>query len=480
MVLRTVLKKSNTIVKGDKCNYGLYPISMLNYGNIISRVILQFDIDEIKKMITSYGGCNSNITSTLKMYNCGNVNLNKFGETIPSKDINGEKQRATSFSVIAIALPDEYEYQWDEGIGFDGSTDFWLVGRSSVSTEGSNWFNTKSGSEWLKMPSEGKSEGIYTNDFIYDEYQRYIECKRNNEEYDGIIIGDQHFDHGNEDLSIDITRYINDTTLNNGLMLMFEPDIETMDNNMTQYVGFFNEKTNTFFRPCVETRINDAIQDNRFDFALNSDNRLYLYFNDGDKFIDLDTTPICLINSVNYDVTRQYEGIYYATIEKNRQEDFKTDTILNDIWYVQYNGESDEIEQDFVIHPSRNKFTPQIGDELIYEPVLSGINDGQNINNGNIVKVNVRYRKPYSTNVKFLNNTFYRIYTKDGNKEIPVIEWDYIENVGANNFFILDTRALPPAEYHVDIKVKNGLQTKIFKDKLWFNIPSEIDHKHEI
>ena len=117
---------------------------------------------------------------------------------------------------------------------------------------------------------------------------------------------------------------------------------------------------------------------------------------------------------------------------------------------------------------------------MIYEPVLSGVNDGQNINNGNVVKVNVKFRKPYSTEFKFVNNSYYRIYAKEVNKEIPVIDWDYIENVGCNNYFIIDTTTLPPAEYHVDIKVKNGLQTKIFKDKLWFKIPSETDHKHEI
>ena len=480
MVLRTAINKSNTIVKDDNCNYGLYPISMLNYGNIISRFILKFDVDDIKKMINSYGGDKSNVTCTLKMYNCGNVDINQFGNTIPSGDVNGEKCRATSFTVIAIALPNEYEYKWDEGIGFDGSSDFWLVGRSSVSTEGSNWFNVKSGSEWLKTPSNERNEGVYNKYFIYEEYQRYIECKKNGGDYDGIIIGEQHFDHGNEDLSIDITSYINTTELNNGIMLMFEPETEMSANNMTQYVGFFNEKTNTFFRPCVETRINDAIQDNRFDFALKSDNRLYLYFNDGDKFVDLDTIPFCKINGVDYDVTRQFEGIYYATVEKYRQEGFETDTILNDTWFVQYNGEDEEIEQDFVIHPSKYKFTPQIGDNMIYEPALSGVNDGQNINNGNVVKVNVKFRKPYSTEFKFVNNSYYRIYAKEVNKEIPVIDWDYIENVGCNNYFIIDTTTLSPAEYHVDIKVKNGLQTKIFKDKLWFKIPSETDHKHEI
>lgn len=478
MVTRTFLTKSNTIIRGSKDNYGLYPISMLNYGNIVSRVILQFDSDRIKDFTKNYYG-DKGITHTLKMTNCGSIDWRKLGQTIPSNDINGEKQRACSFTIIAVALPSGKEHTWDEGVGFDSNSDFWFVGRSSTSNEGSNWYNSKSGLEWIKTDENKFDEGIYKNSFLMEQYEKYLQAKLSNNliEYyndiDSIIIGEQHFDHGNEDLNIDITPYLEIGGNNNGIMLMFSPDFEELTPEYTQYVGFFNEKTNTFFKPCIETRIDDAIQDNRFDFSLKSDNRLYLYFNNGENYIDLDTNPTCSINNTNYPVKKQFTGCYYITVRKNQQDGFVEDEILNDSWVVSYDSNIEEVEQEFVTHKPKLKFGAT-NSSVVYEPSLSGIKDKEHLNIGDIRKVNIRFRKPYSSEFKFINNAFYRIYSKEANRETVIIDWDYIENVGDNNYFLIDTNTLVPGDYIVDIKVKSGLETKIFKEKLLFTIPNDV------
>ena len=474
MVIRTQINKSNTIIKNSYDNYGLYPISMLNYGNIVSRIILQFDKTHITNVCNNYYGNIDNIKHTLKMTNCGNVDLKKLGVKIPSNDINGEKERAVSFSIIALKLPNDKEYaQWDEGIGFDDSSDFWLVGRSNTSNEGSNWFNYKSGSKWLKTGNNDIGNGVYTTEYITKEYEKFINSKNTSTEYNGIIISEQHFDHGNEDLEIDITSYINDEEYNNGILLMFVPDLETLENNTTQYVGFFNEKTNTAFIPCIETRINDTIQDNRFNFSNNNQNRLYLYFNDGENYIDLDEEPICLINDRYYQSQQQFKGVYYVTVNSEDSKEYPENYIMNDIWSVKYNNKEFNIEQEFVTHCDKKNFSPLKNNFYNFTPSLSGINDGQILNKKEKHIVNIKFRKPYSTEFRFLNNTYYRIYIKDGNSEITIIDWDYIENTGDNNYFIIDTTTLAPNTYYVDIKSEQGLSTKIFKESLYFKINND-------
>jgi hypothetical protein len=157
MIKKTFLDKSNTIFEGSRENFGLHPISMLNYGLEKSRILLHFDINEIKDFIDK---CPSDATikHTLKMTNCGSVDIEHFDKKIPSYDIHGMKSRATSFTIHAFPITNRVDeedvdkyIEWDEGIGFDSNADFWLSGASSVSDEGSNWFNRKSGFKWLKM-----------------------------------------------------------------------------------------------------------------------------------------------------------------------------------------------------------------------------------------------------------------------------------------------------------------------------------------
>ena len=51
MVFRTFLDKCNTIVKGSNDNFGLNPILMLHYGGLVSRILIHFDIEELKNRI---------------------------------------------------------------------------------------------------------------------------------------------------------------------------------------------------------------------------------------------------------------------------------------------------------------------------------------------------------------------------------------------------------------------------------------------
>ena len=70
---------------------------------------------------------------------------------------------------------------------------------------------------------------------------------------------------------------------NDGICLSIEPQldgesIEEYDYSIegTKYVGFFNNKTNTFFMPYVESRCEEYICDNRYNFTIGQTNKLYL------------------------------------------------------------------------------------------------------------------------------------------------------------------------------------------------------------
>jgi hypothetical protein len=259
--------------------------------------------------------------------------------------------------------------------------------------------------------------------------------------------------------------------------LSIEPHLDgdlLEENNIdTKYVAFFNNKTNTFFVPVIESRCNEYIKDDRYDFIIGKPNKLYLYIATTDGFVDLDMLPTCHINGLPYEVKKYSKGIYYIEIETSNSKYFEPEVIYEDEWSnICIGGEIfDPIIQEFV-PKSFNSFlstTPNIIKENKYEPSLSGINDDEALNNDEIRKVEVKYRIPYSTKYVTLNNTEYRLYSKDGNREIDVIEWDKINNIGNVNYFTINTSGLISGNYFVDIKVKTKYEQRIFKNVLKFS-----------
>lgn len=469
MIKRTFIDKSNTIFEGSNENFGLNPISMLNYGLVNSRVLIHFDMENIREFIKK---CPENavVKHTLKMTNCGSIDFKNFSKPIPSNDINGLKKRATSFTIYAYPIPNNADsfksngyIDWDEGVGFDSNSDIFISGDSSLSNEGSSWFNRRSGLKWQKSGSVGES---------YNELS-------------GNYIAKQNFDHGNEDLELDITEYVNavlsDVTEkdwdanNDGLCLIIDPklDVEKIEDydyniNDTKYVGFFNNKTNTFFAPYVESRCWEYIKDDRYNFIQGATNRLFLYLSQNNEFVDIETSGItCDIDGVPYEVKKFSNGIYYIEVDSGVTSNYDSDMIYDDVWRI----DGDMIVQDFVVHPKTARYgiTPDAPEEEKYEPSLSGMNDNEILNDGEIRKIDVKYRIPYSRKYKTLNNTEYRIYTKDGGREIDVIEWDGIHNGGKFNFFIIESDGLVSGKYYVDIRVNNKYEKRVFRNVLRFS-----------
>lgn len=457
MVIRTFLDKYTTIVKDSKENFGLNPTGSLSYGHSVSRILFHFDIEGIKNVIED----GLTFKHFIKMKNYGNINLKDFREILPSKDDKMFKQRATSFDVIALKVPQE----WDEGIGFDSSSDVWIIGDASISTDACNWYQSRNGYLWGE-------KGIYSINTINDEIKKYNRGEKS------IVIGRQHFDHGNENLSIDITSYVNDVLngeANNGICLCFSPLFEEQETEYTQYVGFCSNKTRTVFEPVVESKSNNAIIDNRNAFIIGKENKIYLSTFDGNEALTLDELPICTINDETYPVSKDIKGFYYANIFADPSK-FKTNELYYDVWSnIKINNIIyQDIEMSF--EPLRlqiNSFStnPPYSNQLSVSIV--GINDNEKINRGDIREVKVLFRVPYEhRNYILKEKAFYRLYIKDGKDEIDIIEKDFINLYNEYNSFIINTNGLVPSEYYIDIILENGRNVQTFKKCSIFKIVS--------
>ena len=471
MVTRTFISKSTTIFNGSKDNFGLNPIGMLNYGETVSRCLLYFDIDNITKGLNN-GLTRENTRHYLKLTNCGSLFPDDISEMVPdSASVQGEKERACSFDIIVFRIPEP----WDAGKGFDNSTDFWFIGKKAVSQHGANWYYAYDGKKWGTVINESgttnEETGVYSLEFLEEEYEKFLKGE------ESVIITKQHFDRGNENFNLDITDFVNgvldEEYLNYGVCLAFAPNYESMKPDYTQYVGFFTENTNTLFHPVVESRCTDKVSDSRYTFYVGKENRLYFYSVLGGSLTDLDELPTCTIDDVEYPVTRQSEGVYYATVKIGKNE-VEKNKILYDIWgNLKYDGdEFDDVEMEFVAHSKDSFF--QLGEaaakKIQFEPSITGINDNEKIYQGAIRELKVQFKIKFTPDYELIEDSYYRIYVKDGRREIDIIDWDNINIMGIDNVFMLDTTTLIPQEYHIDIKAKYGKETRIFKNKATFKI----------
>lgn len=361
--------------------------------------------------------------------------------------------------------------------------------------------------EYMENPPMNAYESIYTNHWEYvqidfptdDEKCKAVEIKtihiplsQDSDEIvkeSSIIITEQHFDFGQENLSMDITDYVKDIiskqARNFGLGLAFAPSFEMTEMNESQYVGFFTDHTNTFFHPYVEMISDNIINDDRNAFCLGQTNRLYLYANVDGEPVNLDNLPVCEINDVPVKVGQSKKGVYFAEITPDFVE-LEPHSIGYDKWSeISLNGAKiDDVEMEFEVMPINRKI--QIGsltdDSKNIIPFIEGINDGEKLSRGEIRTISVHFRKKYSIDEKHLAfNAEYRLYVKDGkeNREYDVIDYTPIERGFLNNFFMIYTEDLIPNKYHIDIRLHDGRNVKYFKDISNFEIVSDVTERYE-
>lgn len=475
-VTKTYPSKSNTISKDHEyVNLGLNPVMEINYGKMITRGMIYFDHSKVKKMVDDkiYPDIRK-LHHVLKMTNCSSLEYKT--DTIPCIDstLNGDKKRVGSFDLIFFYIP----YEWDEGRGFDFVEDMYAGDHSAYSTDGSSWVKYRNYFKW-------DEEGIYTTEHLSRELDLFTNPNGNKSD---IIFGYKHFDHGNEDLELDITetfnKFITGEICNNGFGIAFAPSFEeTVGRNMSSYVGFFTGHTNSYFEPYVETRYDETIEDDRTNFYLDKENRLYFYASAGGSFVNLDRIPTCTIENVEYDVKQASKGIYYVDIQLDSSE-YEPNVMMYDEWsHIEFNGKKfPDTTLDFTTKANYGYFSFGVPSEASeantsFIPNVSGINNKEQIVRGNVRKINVECHIPYTSGQMYsVDGIEYRIYVRTQEKELDSIGWHKVERGFNENYFIVDTNDFIPHRYHIDLRVTQGADVKYYYDMVEFDVMSDMKH----
>jgi hypothetical protein len=463
MVILTYFDKNNTIVSNLDVNTGLNPIAELFYGGAIgeqkySRMLFHFDETRLKSLYT--GGTFTDLTKlkhTLKLFNTGAFDTSLLNGTMGSKD------RANSFDLTLFKINQD----WDNGVGYDYEIPLLTNGDGAFSNGASNWSEAQTGIFW------SNGTGVYSGS------------------PSGITVSTQHFDKGNENIEMDISNYVNglltgDT--NYGLGLAFNRSYEQLNTTTLQYVGFFTNNTQTFYEPYVESVYTNHISDDRNNFYLDKQNKLYLYVNVAGNPTNLDSKPKVNVYDYNGNLFSAYTGsainhvtlgVYSIDIKVPTSAN-NVETMYNDVWTgITINGITrPNLELSFVVKDSLGYYS--IGDnDMLPRKVavtISGIQNNEKIKRGDIRKVIVSARIPYTVEQsQTITSLKYRLYVNEGTSELTVIDYQPVEMASNYYYFLLDTSSLISKRYYIDVQATSNLEITTLKNVIQFDILNQVE-----
>ena len=462
MVIRTYFEKNNTIISNSIANTGLNPVTELFYGGLdglekYSRFLFYFDETKLKQLYT--GGTYTDLTKlkhTLRLTNTTSFDTGLLNGTMAAKD------RASSFDLILFKIGQE----WDNGVGYDYEVPILANGDYLYSTQPSNWATPRTGFNW------SGGTGVYSGSPT------------------SITIATQHFDKGNENIEMDITDYVNGVLTgdtNYGLGIAFARGYELLNTSALQYVGFFTNNTQTFYEPYVETIYQNNIKDDRNNFFLDKNNKLYLYVNLAGNPTNLDQIPSVNVYDYNGDffsgyssseVTHVTKGVY--SIDIIVPTDDNIETMYNDVWTdIIINGVTrPDISLDFVVKDSMEYYNIGTNNMLPKKVAvnISGIRNQENIKRGDTRRVIVSARIPYTVEqTQYIDDLQYRLYVKEGTAELTVIDFQPVEMGNNYYYFLLDTDSLIPNTYYLDVLATSNLEVTTLKNVCQFNIVNQVD-----
>ena len=207
-------------------------------------------------------------------------------------------------------------------------------------------------------------------------------------------------------------------------------------------------------------------------------NRLYFYSNVGGFPTNLDELPTCIINGSEIASKQATKGVYYVELELS-SEDYGNKEMVYDTWTnLIYKGRKlKDVELDFVTLSEFDFYQFGSGDQLPkqYVPSIRGINYDEKIKRGDVRKVIVEARIPYTTNqLQIIDNMEYRLYVNDGVRELDVISWQKLERCWNHNYFLINTNDLLPNRYKIDVRIYSNLEVKHFENILSFDIINDV------
>lgn len=469
-VFRTYFSKNNTLIEDNETNNSQNPVTEISYGTLtseVSRFIFDINLEPLIQRIEQ-GIINSNRIQkhVLKM-----TNTIRFDETyLNKKTYDGITQRASSFDLELFNLTEE----WDEGSGYEFVFD--EEEYINISRGASNWYDRKTDIEW-------ENEGAYISGT-------------------SIMLGNQHFEKGNEDIEIDITDYINirlglvtgtttgqtsgftGLTTSTGIGIKFTDQYEALETLYRQAVAFFARKTHTFYEPHIETVYDDTIRDDRNHFFLDKDNELYLYANVGNKPKSVNVTGVTILDYMGKEVEHitgdSIEnvslGVYKVTVNIDSSS-YPDAVLFTDRWHVIQNSKFKTIDQEFYLISQNNYFNFNLGTKINFENYFFsyvGIQQGEKIRNNEIRKIYIELKELYPNQNNFLPlEVEYRLYnSQTNNHQIDVIPWTKVNRTFQGFDILLDFSWLIPQDYKLEFRLINGNVFQV-KDPLKFTVISE-------
>lgn len=325
------------------------------------------------------------------------------------------------------------------------------------------------------------SDGIYSTQTLATELEKF----ENGEE--SIVIGKQHFDLGTENVNIDITdtfnKFIEGAIPNYGIGIAFSPDFEDSESLYENYIGLLTNKTNSFFEPYVETVYMDAIQDDRPNFVLGKNNKLYLYSTIGGNLENLDQLPTCTVEDKEYEVKQCTKGIYYIDITLPISS-YNAPAMLYDTWDgIIYHGQDlGAVELDFATISPNAYFNigTNLPDDNEFKASVYGVKNNEHIQRGDKRKINFLVKQNYTTNKAVaIDGIEARLYVKDGKAECDAIPYQKVNKTFNEMYLMLDTSILIPNTYYMDVKITYGMEDLIHHEIVNFTIVDDTSNRYE-
>jgi hypothetical protein len=438
-LFRTYFLKNDTLIENNETNNSQNPVTEISYGTPnaeVSRFIFDLDLSSLMAKISSGEISSSQIQShTLIITNTITTRPDLLG----GKFINYDNVQRTGAFNLELFNVDE---DWDEGNGYDFVYDddrYPLIPHQAV-----NWYDRKTNVAWTV-------EGAVTSATT--------------------IIAQQEFQKGSESIELDITDYINyrlgisggtfsGTTF--GLGLKFPSNLESLVTKYRQAVAFFVKNTNTFFEPYVETRYNNQIEDDRNYFYLDKDNDLYIYPTRPITPIKVDIIDYLgtKVLTITGDSIQKVRNDAYKVSINISSDDYPDSVLFSDVWTIQQNSITKEINNDFYLISSNNFYNFNLSNRINFDNFwfrYYGINEAEKIKRGSSRRIQLEIKQQYSQDDNLPLNLDYRLYVVQAEDyEIDVIPYTPVDRTSQGYEFTLDTSWLIPQDYTLELRLNDG------------------------
>jgi len=449
-IFRSYLNKSATLVFNNTLNTSQNPVTELVYGGeseMYSRFIFNIDLSNLINKINNDGLLENQVLShKINFTNTIQARPDLIGSQFPSSIT----KRANSVTLQLFTV----DQDWDEGTGFDIIYNTGLTVSNNYTPQAVNWYERKTNLNWT-------NNGVYVVTGSTTGGTLGVSGTTVLAEYD--------LELGNENLNIDITNYINaiifSGATNYGIGIAYTPEFESLRTSIQLGINFYTNKTNTFFEPYLETKLDDSIHDDRRYFYQDKDNKLVLYTALGN------TLSAATINSVSiYDyknvlyqvitgdsINKIKNGVYYINL--NIDSDQYPDSVnFRDVWSININGKNKLVDNKFYIIPYSNHYSFNINNTTYlssdnYYINHTGISYGEKIKRGDKRRIKLNIKELYHNDLRVESLLTYRLYISQGESEIDIIPFESVNFIDNQLFIDIDTQWMVEYEYNLEFKI---------------------------